>query len=361
MKVALVHEFLTQYGGAERVLEELHKIFPNAPVYTLVYDKGRSRGRFEGWNIKTSFLQHLPFANKHYKWFLALMPWATESFKFDGFDLVISDSSAFAKGILVPKNIPHICYCHTPTRYLWQMEDEYISTQKIPWWTKILARPVLSMQRKWDFKAAQRVTRFIANSHEVAGRIKKYYSRDSEVIYPPVRTDFFTPLVDQKRGDCFLAAGRLEPYKRLDLVLQACSKLNLPLKVAGTGTVSQDLKSLAGPQTEFLGWISDEQLRDLYRHARAFIFPALEDAGMMVVEAMACGTPVIAFGQGGAVEFVEHGKHGILFTSQSVDSLSQALKGFERMKFDPNILRARAEEFGVEVFRNTLLRIIEDM
>jgi len=359
MKIALVHEFLTQLGGAERVLEVLHDLFPNAPVHTIVHDKKKTDNNFVKWNVKTSFLQKLPFGITHYKWFLALMPSAIESFKFEGFDVVFSDASAFAKGIKVPKKIPHICYCHTPTRYLWQMEDEYVASQPYPAWALALARLVLAWQRRWDYKAASRVTRFIANSSEVQNRIKKHYNRDSIVIYPPIRTDFFIPKVNPSR-DYFLAAGRLEPYKRFDIIIEACRKLSLPLKIAGTGSLETSLKKQYGGSVEFLGRVTDEELRSLYQNARAFVFPAYEDAGMMMVESLACGTPVIAFGKGGALEFIERGKHGVLFEEQTVESLIGAISEFKTMEFDQKILREQAEKFSVEVFKGQIRNVINE-
>jgi len=356
MRIALVHDFLTQLGGAERLLQVFHQMFPDAPVFTLVYDERKTAGRFRGWDIRASFLQRFSRV-VNYKWLLPLMPRAIESFDFAGFDLVLSDSSAFAKGIKVHAPAVHICYCHTPTRYLWQEPDEYVAKLGIIFFLKPLVQLYLmKILRKWDYRAAQRPDLLIANSREVQTRIQKFYGRGSTVVYPPLDTDFFRPTIP--KADYFLTATRLEPYKRVELVIEVFNELGWPLKIAGSGSAFEGLKALAKNNVEFLGRVGDEKLRDLYSGARAFIFPALEDAGLVVLESLACGTPVIAYGRGGVSEFVRDGENGVLFDEQSAPSIRQALQRFEARVFSGESLRAGAEAFGKEKFISAIQAIV---
>lgn len=359
MKVALVHEFLTQLGGAERVLAAFHEIYPGAPVYTLVYDEQKTQGVFAEYDIRPSFLQKLPGMPKNYKWYLPFMARATEAFDLSGYDLVLSDSSAFAKGVRTPKLAFHICYCHTPTRYLWESMDEYVASIPYSSVTKYLAKWYLQMVlRSWDKKAAARPNIFIANSQTVAARIKQYYERDALVVYPPVDAQFFRPL--GVKQNYYLTASRLEPYKKIDLVVQTFTKLGLPLKVAGVGTNLPELKKQAGSNIEFLGRVSDEKLRELYSGARAFVFPALEDAGIMVLESLACGTPVIGLNAGGTAEFITEGVNGVLFGEQTVEALSRALERFQKMKLNPLFLREFALQHDKKNFQSRIKVIVED-
>jgi len=360
MRVALVHEFLTQLGGAERVLQSFHEMFPDAPVYTLVYDREKTGGIFNSWDIRTSFLQKFPGGARKFKWYLPLMPLAIRSFDLSCYDLVLSDSSAFAKGVVTDSPTLHICYCHTPTRYLWESMDEYVSGIKYPWLMKIFAKVYLKhVLKNWDFRAAQRPDALIANSRTVQERIKKYYGRKSDVIYPPVDTQWFGPGEGGARGrEYYFTASRLEPYKRIDIVVEAFNRLGLALKVAGDGTDAAALKKSAGINIEFLGRVSDVELRALYRSAKAFVFPALEDAGIAVLEALACGTPVIGFAQGGTPEFVRDGKNGVLFAEQTAADIMAAVKRFEQMAFDPVRLRESILEFGKAKFKENIFTFI---
>ncbi|MBI4054140.1 MAG: glycosyltransferase, partial [Candidatus Doudnabacteria bacterium] len=355
---ALVHDFLTQIGGAERVLEELHGIFPQAPVYTIVYDRQKTERRYEDWKIKTSWLQYLPGGVKRYKWFLALMPLAVTSWNFRNYDLIFSDSSAFVKGVKSAAGQPHICYCHTPTRYLWSDREKYVSSLPYPFFVKILLRPILAWLKKWDLKAATRPSVLIANSQEVKSRIKRFYGRDAPVLYPPVNTDFFDLPKNPPSRSFFLTVGRMEPYKKIEIALEACSRLGLPLKIVGTGSQLAKLKARFGRSAEFLGRVSDEALKALYQNAKALIFPALEDAGMAVVEAMACGTPVLAYGAGGATEFVITGITGELFGEQSSADLAKTLMTFSQTKYSSMVLRERALLFSRVRFREKILKIV---
>ena len=351
-KVALVHDFLTQYGGAERVLTAFHELFPQAPVYTLVYDKKKLGRRFSGWNIRTSFIQKLPGGIKFYKRYLPLMPYAAESLDLSNYELILSDSSAFAKGVNAKAR--HICYCHTPTRYLWGEMDEYLKNYPAAGLLKRYLRTVIKPR---DYAAAQKPDVLVANSKTVQERIKRYYERDSEIIYPPVDTEFFRPSAPKR--DYYLTGGRLEPYKKFELAVRAFNELRLPLKVVGAGSMGEELKKMAGEHIEFTGRVSDSELRDLYSGAKAFVFPALEDAGISVLESQACGTPVIGFNRGGTAELVSDGRGGILFDTQSAQSIVEAVRRFERSDFEAGSLRALALPYDKEKFKRKILNLCE--
>lgn len=365
MKVALVHEFLIQMGGAEKVLSSFHEVFPEAPVYTLFYDEKKTSGQFKDWDIRTSKLQKF---KRHYKWTLLLLPKAIESFDFSEYDLILSDSSAFGKGIITKKPTVHVCYCHTPTRYLWESMDEYVANLSYPWLVKLAVKHFLKFNlKKWDHQAAQRPDYFIANSKTVQTRIKKYYGRESEVIYPPVDTEFFrphpNPLLTKERAKgevYFLTGSRLEPYKKIDLAVRAFNQLGLRLKVVGTGTQEAELrmKNKESRNIEFLGRVSDAELRDLYNRAKAFVFPAVEDAGIMVLESLSCGTPVIGLDQGGTAEFIRDGENGILFANQTAEDIVAAVKRFQRLEFSADKLRATAVPFGKEEFKRKITEFV---
>src|SRR3989344_2485668 len=357
MKVALVHEFLTQFGGAERVLEVLHRIYPQAPVYTIFHDRVKTKGRYENWDVRESVLGRIPGARAHYKWYLPLMPWAVSSFDMKDYDVVISDSSAYAKWVRVGSGT-HICYCHTPTRYLWQDRDTYVANLRYPAIVKIIVKPILSRFRRMDWEASQRVDIFIANSREVQNRIKRYYQRNSVVLYPPVDTDFFEVAPSTSNREYFLTGGRLEPSKHFELPILAANKLKIPLLVFGDGTESSELVRIAGPTVKILGRVTDEKLRSLYQHAQAFIYPALEDAGMSMVEAMSCGTPVLAYRRGGALEFVSEGLTGDFFDAQSVDSIVNAIAEFKDERFTSQSIRNFALKFGVNEYRSKFEAIV---
>ncbi len=361
-KIALVHEFLTQYGGAERVLQEFLYTFPDAPIYTLVHNAHKIQNQFSFYGIKESFLRFFPWARGHHRWFAALMPLAIESFDFKDYDIVLADASAFAKGVKVPEETTMlVCYCHTPTRYLWLVSTEYIRSLQyagpVKFFIELLAPIFLSWLRRWDRKAAQRPHHYIANSKAVQARIKKYYNRDSVVVYPPVDTEFFHPTGTKE--NYFFAASRLEPYKKIELVIRAFNELELPLKIAGSGTASEYLRKLAKPNIEFLGRVSDEELRRRYSEAQAYIFPAEEDAGIMPIEAMACGTPVIAYAAGGALETVKDGETGVFFRQQSVEAIKKAVLEFKPEKFNRDRIRNHAKQFDKKVFREKINSLVD--
>ncbi len=357
LKVALVHEELTQLGGAERVLDVLHEIFPKAPIFTLVWDRFKTQHKYDKLDVRPSFIQKLPFAIKNYKWYLGLMPLAVESFNLKNFDLIISDASALVKGVKTKEDQLHICYCHTPTRYLWTDTKDYLKTAPIP---KIL-RPVMPLAiwflRRWDLKAAQRPDFYIANSRNIANKIYKYYHRDSTVIYPPVETDKFH--LSPKLADYFFMVARLEPYKKVDLVIQAFNQLpRLKLKIAGGGTKQEEFAKIAGSNISFIGRVSDTKLAELYAHARAFIFPQEEDFGITAVEAQAAGRPVVAFKKGGALESIIEGKTGEFFHPQTAEALVKVLKKFQSGKYNPKEVRAQALKFDKSLFKEKIKEYI---
>lgn len=357
MRVALVHDHLTQEGGAERVLEVLHEMYPQAPIYTLFYDKQKMGEMFPEKNIHTSFLQNWPGAVKHYQWFLPLMPTATEGHDLMEYDLVISSSSAMAKGVITRTNTTHICYCHTPTRYLWSDTHRYIEELKYNRLVKKFIPPLLTRLRMWDQLAAQRPDYFVANSKDVAGRIKKYYRRDSTVIYPPVQTEQFS--VAPKTDGYYLTGGRLVAYKRFDIVVQAFSRLGIPLKVFGTGPEYDNLKSMAKDNIEFVGKVDQKTLAELYQKANAFINPQIEDFGLTAVESMASGRPVIAFNAGGACESIVKNVSGTFFDEQSWEALADTVVRFKPENFNPEEIKKHAQSFSVEQFKQNMTTLIE--
>ena len=353
MKIASVHEYLNQFGGAERMLLTLCAIFPDAPIYTLFYDKNATGGVFEGRDVRTSFLQNLPFVKKHHRGFPLLMPLAIEQFDFSDFDVVVSISASFAKGVITKPRTKHICICLTPPRFLWDDSQKFVEEFGYPKLIRNLLPPFISYLRVWDREASYRVDEFWAISDFIKERIRKYYSKDSEIIYPPVNVSKF--YVSGEADDYFLMAGRLVAYKRFDLGVKAFNKLGFPLKIVGTGPELKKLKRTANDNIEFLGLVSDDRLANLYSKAKALVFPQEEDFGIVPLEAMASGRPVIAFRSGGAVETIEEGKTGLFFDEQTVDSLAYAVKNFDSSKFYPEDCRKQAEKFDVTVFRNKIL------
>lgn len=353
MKIALTHDHLFQLGGAERVLMELHNIFPDSPVYTLIHNPEKA-GIFKDLKIKTSFLEKLPFGKKHFKWYLGLMPIAWESFNFSEYDIVISSSSAFAKGLLTPPNTLNISYCHSPTRYLWSDTHNYVDELKQPKIIKKLLPLILNRLRTWDHVAAQRVDKFIANSEFVAKRIKKYYQRDSTVIYPPVDTKQFK--ISPEIGDYYIIVSRLRPYKKVDMVIKAFNQLRMPLKIIGSGEEEAKLKKMSSSNIEFLGELPDEKRNQVLSKALAFIHPQEEDFGIAAVEAMACGRPVIAYKSGGALETIIENETGIFFVDQTWESLADTIiRNHKKLdQFSPEKIKAHAEKFDTEVFHKKI-------
>ncbi|NQU77843.1 glycosyltransferase [Candidatus Falkowbacteria bacterium] len=356
MKIALVHDHLNQLGGAEKVLFALNDIYKEAPVFTLIHDKERSNGIFERLPIQTSFIQKMPFGATHLRWYLSLMPTAFESFDLGGFDVVLSSTSAFSKGVIVGPNTLHICYCHTPTRYLWQDTHEYVRDLKQNFLIKKFLPLLLTRLRQWDFEAGQRPDVMIANSRNVQNRIKKYYQRDSTVIYPPVEIENFG--IADDLSDYYLAGGRLVSYKRFDLVVKAFTKTGIKLKIFGTGPEEDKLRKTAGENVEFLGHVSQEKKAELYSKCLAFIHPQEEDFGITPVEAMASGRPVIAYNRGGALETVVEGVSGTFFDEQIWEALADLIIRFDPYIYNPLEIRKRAERFGVERFKQEMQEFV---
>lgn len=357
MKVALVHDHLIQDGGAEKVLIELQRIFSDAPTYTLLYNPKNVDPWFQKQEIQTSFLQRLPFSLRVYQWLLPLMPLATELHNLSEAEVIISSASAFSKGVIVKPSSLHLCYCHTPTRYLWSDTFSYLQDLAAPRLVKAALPPLLSRLRAWDRQAADRVDVFIANSEAVRRRIQKYYRRDALVVHPPVPIELFN--LSHQPKEYFLAGGRLVSYKRLDLVVTACRRLRLPLKIFGTGPMLEKLREQAGPTIEFLGKVSEEEKARLYANCLAYLHPQEEDFGITAVEAMASGRPVIAYHRGGAVETVVEGVTGTFFREQSWEELADTLLHFDPTRFDPERIRQSTQKFSSEAFREKIEHIVE--
>ncbi len=360
LKVAIVADWLTNLGGAERTILSLAKLFPHAPIFTTVYDPARCEP-FAGRDVRTSFLQGLPFWRKH-QLFSALRPMAVESLDLREFDVVISSSSAEAKGIITRPETVHLCYCHTPTRYYWSDTHAYAKRLEFGVLNPLarIAMPILlSRLRRWDALAARRVDRFVANSATTARRIAKYYRRASTVIHPFVDARHFVPHPKPKSDYVFIVS-RLIPYKRVDLAVEASNRLGMKLIVAGDGPERARLEDMAGPQVTFVGRTTDDELRDLYQHCSVFLFPQEEDFGITPLEAMACGRPVLAYGKGGALETVAAGETGAFFTDQSADGLTEALRAFKPEDYSEAACRARAESFAEPVFRRTWKAFVEE-
>lgn len=351
MNLALVHDYLIQNGGAEKVLDVMHGLWPDAPLYTLLFDSA-SLPAFANRDVRTSFLARLPFSLRKYQWYLPLMPTATEAYDLSDYDVVLSSTSAFAKGVLTRENTLHICYCHTPTRYLWSDTHSYVEELRVPRLVKMMLPPLLSRLRLWDRQAADRVDVFIANSQTVRRRIQKYYGRDAAVIHPPVDTRRFS--ISTQPKTYFLTGGRLVAYKRYDLVIQAANRTKLPLKIFGAGPIEGDLRAMAGSSVEFLGRVSDEEQARLYAGARAFIHPQEEDFGITAVESMAAGVPVMAWKRGGATETVIEGQTGAFFEEQIWEELADLMIRWRDADWNPYAIKAHAQTFSRERFEREL-------
>ena len=357
MKVALVHDWGNQVGGAEGVLLALKEMFPDAPVYMSMYDPAVMPAVCRTWEIHTSFMDRLPLVKRHHQPFLPLYPLAFEQFDLSEFDLVLSNKSGFCHGIITPPQTLHIDYCLTPTRYVWDYRS-YARREGIGRVANFLLQPLLSYLRTWDRLAADRVDHFVAISRQVQRRIRKFYRRDSVVIYPPVETDRFS--LGDSHDDYFLIVSRLIPYKRIDLAVQAFNELGLPLKIAGSGRDRQALEQIAGPNVEFLDRVPDDELPTLLQRCRAFIFPGVEDFGITPLQANAAGRPVIAYRAGGALDTVVEGRTGLFFDEPTPESLAAAVRALEAMAFEPEAIRQHALHFDKTVFQRELKRFVEE-
>lgn len=347
MKVALVHDYLNQYGGAERVLEELHAIWPEAPVYTAIYNPARMPKHYRSWDIRTSPLNRVPVLNRKHQALLFLLPQAFESFDLDGYDLVVSSSSGFAHGVLTRPQTLHVCYCHSPPRFLWDYHS-YARHEGLGRAARLLVESRLASLRVWDRVAADRANEWISTSRLVRSRISRYYAKPSVVIPPPVKVSRFT--VGAGPGAYFLLLMRLVGWKRPEIVVEACTRLGVPLVVAGDGRDAGELRRLAGPTIRFVGNVDDEQMQELYRNCKALILPSEEDFGITPLEAMAAGRPVVAYGRGGVLDTVVPARTGLFFEEQSAEAVADVLLRFDPRDFDPAAIRNQAEQFDSAIF-----------
>lgn len=362
MKIAIIHDWLVTYAGAERVLEQIIQLYPAAELYSLIdFIPIEGRGFILNKKVKTSFIQKLPFARKNYRNYLPLMPLAIKQFDFSHYNLVISSSHAIAKGARTNGSQLHICYCHTPMRYAWDFQQQYLKEAKLDRGFKgLVVKTILNRIRTWDQNTATRVNHFIANSQYVARRIKLIYNKKSLVIYPPV--DITTFHLGNQKEDFFLTASRMVPYKKIDLVVEAFSKMrDRRLLVIGDGPDFNKIKKKANKNIQLLGYQKGHILREYLQKARAFVFAAEEDFGILPVEAQACGTPVIAYCRGGVLETVIENKTGIFFKEQTIDSLIGAINEFEKRQdqFDSLEIRRNAERFGKERFKTEFKEFVD--
>ena len=359
MKLALAHDYLTQAGGAERVVASLHDIYPAAPLYTSVYNKSKTLSCFQEVDVRTTFLQNWPFVSSHLdKCALAMYPLAFEQFDFSEYDLVISSSSSFAKGIITGPETTHICYCHTPARFAWRPHG-YFSKSLAGSIVAPLLRGTLHKLRMWDAVSANRIDFFVANSRNVANRIRKYYRREvAAVIHPPVDIARFKIAKREDIGNHFLVVSRLLSYKRIDLAIQACNALEAPLRIVGIGPELHNLKKIAGPTIEFVGRLDDGSVVGELSRCKALIMPGEEDFGITPLEAMASGRPVVAYGAGGALETIVDGQTGLFFNQPRVECLAAALKEIDYLNFHPKELREHATGFDNAEFAKKIQRFV---
>jgi glycosyltransferase involved in cell wall biosynthesis len=356
LNTALAHDWLTGMRGGEKCLELIASGFPRAELYSLLHKQGAVSPIIENRRIHTSALQAIPGIAKTYRYFLPAFPLALRTLGRPDADLLISTSHCVVKSLPVRQDARHLCYCFTPMRYAWTFHDEYFGGASLK---GALVKPLLASLRRWDRSTARRVDRFVAISHHVRRRIEQFYDREADVVYPPADTGFYAPDSATPREDFDLIVSALVPYKRIDLAVEAYTRSGRRLVIIGTGTEFEKLKAAAGPAISFLGWQSDESIREHYRRCRFLIFPGEEDYGIVPVEAMACGTPVIAFGRGGALETIANGVSGIFFEQQTADALAEALRAAELHPWSPAAIRAHAETFGPQPFIDGLDNAIQ--
>ena len=358
MKVALAHDWLNQNGGAEDVLEALVEMYADSPIFTSLYAPDRLPPHYRNRDIRALWSDRLPAIRRRHQAYLPVYPLAWSSLNLDGYDVILSNKSGFCHGLRAASDGLHICYCLTPTRYIWQLEH-YLAGESMGAMAKAMARPLARLLRGWDYRAAQRVTHFIAISRAIQRRIKRYYNRDSHIIYPPVDSSRFQPAPQTEVEDYFLVVSRLIPYKRIDLAVRAASELGVKLKVAGSGRDITRLRSLAGESVEFLGYVPDDELPGLMAKCKAFVFPGLEDFGITTVQAACAGRPVIAFKGGGALDTVVEGVTGAYFERQDVESLKREMRDFDTAMYEPGRIRAHALRFDVGVFKREMRAFVE--
>jgi glycosyltransferase involved in cell wall biosynthesis len=359
LNLALVHDWLNQIGGAEDVLAELVGMYPQSPIYTSLYAPDIMPDFYRQWDIRTLWMNKLPGIYQHHQPYLPLYPLAWQGLNLSDYDVILSNKSGFCHGLQFDaRSTVHICYCLSPTRYVWQL-DEYIRREGFGKIIEMGLRPLVAAMRRWDYAAAQRVTHFIAISTEIQERIRTYYNRDSVIIYPPVATERFSPVPIAEVEDYFLIVSRLIPYKRIDLAVQAATRLGLPLKIGGKGRDIERLQAMAGDTVEFLGYVPDDDLPRLMAKAKAFIFPGLEDFGITPVQAEAAGRPVIAYKGGGALDTVLAGVTGAYFDEQTVDSLAAVMQTFDATSYDPLTIRNHALKFDTAIFQQQIEAFVQ--
>lgn len=354
-RIAFIHDWLNGMRGGEKVLEAVLELFPGSTIFTLHIDREKLSPFLQQQDIRISALQNMPLVKTKYRYYLPLFPAMIKRFDLSDFDLVISLSHCVAKSIPVPRNIPHISYCFTPMRYAWHLYNDYFGNSRIK---NLLTNVIMRRMRKWDSATASGVDYFIAISNHIADRIRDCYQRTSDVIYPPVDTEFYTPGANTEPDDFYLVVSALVPYKRVDLTVETFNELGLPLKIIGTGPEYKKLKAMAGDNITFSGWASDQEVRDCYRRCRAFIFPGQEDFGITPLEVQACGRPVIAYKKGGAIETVIDQVSGLFFDEQTTESLAGAIQRSREMTFDPQALREQSLRFSRDRFKEEFRRYI---
>ena len=359
MRVALVHDWLTGMRGGEKVLEALCHIYPDATLHTLVRIPGAVSSAIERHRIVTSPANRLPAAGRAYRHYLPFFPAAVELFDLDGYDLVISSSHCAVKSVVATGRATHVCYCHSPMRYAWDQFGAYFGPDQVGPFRSRLLRPVMAALARWDAATATRVDRFLANSQYVAGRIRRYYNRGSTVVYPPVDTEYYRPEDLDGPDPGFVIVSALVPYKRVDVAIEACRRTGAPLTLVGRGPEEARLRSLAGERVRFLGWRSDDEVRDLYRRATAVLLPGVEDFGMVPVEAQACGTPVVALAAGGATETVIDGVSGVLVDGATPEAFAAGLERAAAARWDRRAIRASAERFSQQRFMTEFRSAVE--
>ena len=360
MRVAIIHDWFDTPGGAENVIEKLLEIYPEADLFSLVdfFSEPNREKYLKGKSVKTSFIQKLPFARNKFRNYLPFFPLAIEQFNLDGYDLVISSSHAVAKGVLTGPGQIHICYQYSPIRYAWDMYHTYFKEHNITGIKALVLRKVLHKIRMWDVISSNRVDHFIAISTLIEDRIQKYYRRDSNIIFPPVNTDTF--ICYSKKEEFYFTAARLVPYKKVRLIVEAFNENGRPLKVAGSGEQYEEIKQMAKDNIEILGYCNDHEMIDYMQKSKAFVYAAFEDFGIVPVEAMACGTPVIAYGKGGITDTVKDGQTGVLFENQTIESLNDAIIKFETISFDPKEISEHAKYFSSKRFQKEFKVFVDE-
>lgn len=358
MKLALVHDWLNQIGGAEDVLDVLARHYPQSPIYTSIYSPQTMPAHYSGWDIRTLWTDKLPAIQRRHQMYLPLYPLAWNNLKFSEYDVILSNKSGFCHGFQFDSRALHICYCLAPTRYVWQL-DNYLAGEELAPIAARLVKPLAAMLRRWDYAAAQRVSHFVAISSAIKTRIRRFYNRDAEVIFPPVDTARFQPVSLDAVDDYYLIVSRLVPYKRIDLAVRVATELGFPLKIAGSGRDFERLRALAGDNVKFLGYVADDALPRLMAKCKALLFPGLEDFGITPVQAQAAGRPVIAYRGGGALDTVIPARTGEFFKEPTVDSLKSVLLRFEAGAYDPEVIRRHALRFDTAVFRERISAYVD--